>query len=69
MPEYIVIDSPFNRAWNKPLIGKRFTKPPSYTEVKPVDTATERAGQVLALLGLVGLPALVGFSIYLARKR
>ncbi len=31
---YLVVDSDFNRAWNRHNIGKVFKKPPSYTEVK-----------------------------------
>jgi len=68
MPEYLVVDSPFNRARNKALIGKRFTSPPSSTEVKVVDTTTEKAGQALAILGFVGLPALVAFAAYQSLK-
>jgi hypothetical protein len=34
---YLVTDHPFNREWNKEIIGLKFTIPPSYTAVKLVD--------------------------------
>jgi len=68
MPEYLVVDSPFNRQWHRPLIGRRYTKPPNSAEVRTVDTTTERAGNVAGLLALIGLPALIAFSIYQSMK-
>ena len=32
-PIWLVVDSPFNRAWNPELIGQLFVNPPSYVQV------------------------------------
>lgn len=35
--KFLVVDSPFNRAWYSSLIGKKFGSPPSYAQLKVIN--------------------------------